>query len=78
MTLLGTHPADSAGAQGQTLLHIAIAQSRPDIVQLLLEFRPNVESQDRCGCSIPVEAAAAAGDAVTWLMRCIIRVSNIS
>lgn len=52
-------PADAADAQGQTLLHIAIAQSRPDIVQLLLEFQPDVESQGLCGCSTPLEAAAA-------------------
>lgn len=55
------NPADSADAQGQTLIHIAIAQSRPDIVQLLLEFRPDVESQGRSGCCTPLEAAAAAG-----------------
>lgn len=58
------NPADSADAQGQTLLHIAIAQRRPDIVQLLLEFGPDVESQGRCGCSTPLEAAAAAGEAL--------------
>ncbi|KAK4850551.1 hypothetical protein QYF36_007722 [Acer negundo] len=53
--------AASMDSQGQTLLHIAIAQSRPDIVQLLLEFQPEVDSQSQSGCS-PLEAAAAAGE----------------
>ncbi|KAL5770271.1 hypothetical protein ACOSP7_014425 [Xanthoceras sorbifolium] len=55
------NPAASMDSQSQTLLHIAIAQSRPDIVQLLLEFQPDVERQSRSGCS-PLEAAAAAGE----------------
>ncbi|EEF36691.1 protein VAPYRIN [Ricinus communis] len=55
--------ADSVDSNGHTLLHIAIAQGRPDIVQLLLEFKPKVELQSRSGCS-PLEAAAAAGEAL--------------
>ncbi|OMO70415.1 Major sperm protein [Corchorus olitorius] len=55
------NPADSLDSQGQTLLHIAIAQSRPDIVQLLLEFEPDVEFQSRSG-STPLEAAAGCGE----------------
>ncbi|XP_022744353.1 ankyrin-3-like [Durio zibethinus] len=55
------NPADSVDSQGQTLLHIAIAQSRPDIVQLLLEFEPDVEFQSRSG-STALEAAAGFGE----------------
>ncbi|KAK2969157.1 hypothetical protein RJ640_009916 [Escallonia rubra] len=55
--------ADSVDADGQTLLHIAIAQNRPDLVQLLLEFEPDVESLSRSGSS-PLEAAAASGEAL--------------
>ncbi|XVF56826.1 hypothetical protein PTKIN_Ptkin06aG0151500 [Pterospermum kingtungense] len=55
------NPADSIDSNGQTLLHIAIAQSRPDIVQLLLEFEPDVEFPNRSG-STPLEAAAACGE----------------
>ncbi|XP_044480506.1 protein VAPYRIN-like [Mangifera indica] len=57
------NPVGSVDSHGQTLLHIAIAQSRPDIVQLLLEFQPDVESHIQSGCS-PLEAAAAAGEAL--------------
>ncbi|XP_074565834.1 protein VAPYRIN-like [Curcuma longa] len=52
---------DSVDSTGRTLLHLAIARSRPDLVQLLLEFDPNVEATDRAGRS-PLEAAAAAGE----------------
>ncbi|GFY98029.1 hypothetical protein Acr_12g0005700 [Actinidia rufa] len=55
--------ADSVDPEGQTLLHLAIAQIRPDLVQLLLEFEPDVEAQSRSGSS-PLEAAAAAGEAL--------------
>ncbi|KAI5659609.1 hypothetical protein M9H77_28402 [Catharanthus roseus] len=48
---------------GQTLLHIAISQSRPDLVQLLLEFDPDVEALSRSG-STPLELAAASGEAL--------------
>ncbi|XP_041027245.1 protein VAPYRIN-like [Juglans microcarpa x Juglans regia] len=52
---------DSIDAHGQTLLHLAIAQSRADLVQLLLEFEPDVEAQSRSGSS-PLESAAASGE----------------
>ncbi|XWS64880.1 hypothetical protein CRYUN_Cryun05aG0042200 [Craigia yunnanensis] len=55
------NPADSVDSHGQTLLHIAIAQSRPDIVQLLLEFEPDVQLQNQSG-STPLEAAAGCGE----------------
>ncbi|KAB2071590.1 hypothetical protein ES319_A08G232400v1 [Gossypium barbadense] len=55
------NPANSVDQQGETLLHIAIAQSRPDIVQLLLEFEPDVELRSRLG-STPLEAAAGSGE----------------
>ncbi|GMI85469.1 hypothetical protein HRI_002216200 [Hibiscus trionum] len=54
-------PADSVDSHGETLLHIAIAQSRPDIVQLLLEFEPDIEFQSRSG-STPLEAASGCGE----------------
>lgn len=57
-------PEESCDLQGQTLLHIAIAHGRPDIVQLLLEFKPNVELESRTSGSTPLEAAAAAGEAL--------------
>ncbi|KAL0337109.1 UNVERIFIED_CONTAM: hypothetical protein Scaly_1986000 [Sesamum calycinum] len=37
--------ADSVDFDGQSLLHLAIAQGRPDLVQLLLEFGPDVEAR---------------------------------
>ncbi|KAG4166923.1 hypothetical protein ERO13_A13G164500v2 [Gossypium hirsutum] len=54
-------PADSVDSHGQSLLHVAIAQSRPDIVQLLLEFEPDIEFQSRYG-STPLEAASGCGE----------------
>ncbi|KAI0527023.1 hypothetical protein KFK09_002619 [Dendrobium nobile] len=57
------HSADSTDAQGQTLLHLAIARSRADLVQLILEFGANVESRSRAGRS-PLESAAAIGEAL--------------
>ncbi|KAK6942468.1 Ankyrin repeat [Dillenia turbinata] len=56
-------PADSVDANGQTLLHLAISQSRPDLVQLILEFEPDLEAPNRSG-STPLETAAANGEAL--------------
>ncbi|XP_052175893.1 protein VAPYRIN-like [Diospyros lotus] len=55
--------ADSVDPDGNSLLHLAISRSRPDLLQLLLEFEPNVEAECRSGCS-PLEEAAAAGEAL--------------
>ena len=55
--------ANSVDSHGQTLLHLAITQGRADLVQLLLEFEPDVEAQSRSG-STPLEAAAASGEAL--------------
>ncbi|KAF9592275.1 hypothetical protein IFM89_013501 [Coptis chinensis] len=55
--------ADSVDAHGQTLLHLAISQSRADLVQLLLEFEPNVEARSRSGRSA-LEAASAGGESL--------------
>ncbi|KAH6756702.1 hypothetical protein C2S53_001104 [Perilla frutescens var. hirtella] len=55
--------ADSVDSDGNSLLHLAIAHCRPDLVQLLLEFHPDVEAHSRSGSS-PLEAAAAAGEAL--------------
>ncbi|KAK4478826.1 hypothetical protein RD792_014327 [Penstemon davidsonii] len=53
--------ADSLDSEGQSLLHLAISQGRPDLVQLLLEFEPDIEAQGRSNSS-PLEAAAASGE----------------
>ncbi|KAF3441433.1 hypothetical protein FNV43_RR15347 [Rhamnella rubrinervis] len=55
--------SDSVDTEGQTLLHLAISHGRPDLVQLLLEFEPDVEAQSRSGSS-PLEAASASGEAL--------------
>lgn len=55
------NPADSVDSQGNSLLHLAIAQSRPDIFQLLLEFQPDFELQNRSGCT-PLESASGSGE----------------
>ncbi|KAI3706592.1 hypothetical protein L6452_24448 [Arctium lappa] len=54
---------DSVDSEGQTLLHLAIGQGRADLVQVLLEFEPNVEARSRVG-STPLEAAAASGESL--------------
>ncbi|KAD3337435.1 hypothetical protein E3N88_32955 [Mikania micrantha] len=51
---------DSVDEEGQTLLHLAISQGRADLVQVLLEFEPDVEARNRSGTS-PLEDAAALG-----------------
>lgn len=55
--------ADSRDADGQSLLHLAIARGRADLVQLVLEFGAGVEAKSRAGRS-PLETAAAAGEAL--------------
>ncbi|XP_019186305.1 PREDICTED: ankyrin repeat and protein kinase domain-containing protein 1-like isoform X3 [Ipomoea nil] len=57
-------PANAMDSDGQTLLHLAIAQSRPDLVQLLLEFEPDIEARSRTSGSSPLEAAAVAGESL--------------
>ncbi|KAK8954557.1 hypothetical protein KSP39_PZI002890 [Platanthera zijinensis] len=54
--------ADSADAQGRTLLHLAIARGRADLVQLLLECGADVEATSHRAGRSPLEAAAAAGE----------------
>ncbi|XP_071719317.1 protein VAPYRIN-like [Rutidosis leptorrhynchoides] len=54
---------DSVDSDGQTLLHLAIAQSRPDLVQVLLEFEPDVEARSRSGTT-PLEDASASGESL--------------
>ncbi|XP_061343297.1 protein VAPYRIN-like [Gastrolobium bilobum] len=56
-------PVDSIDSQGHTLLHLAISQRRPDLVQLLLEFKPDIEARNRSG-STPLEAASSSGEAL--------------
>ncbi|XP_073047692.1 protein VAPYRIN-like [Primulina eburnea] len=55
--------ADSVNSDGKSLLHLAIARSRPDLVQLLLEFQADTEACGKSGSS-PVEAAASLGEAL--------------
>ncbi|XP_020589238.1 ankyrin-3-like [Phalaenopsis equestris] len=62
------HSADSTDAQGQSLLHLAIARSRADMVQLILEFGADVEARSSAGRS-PLESAAAIGEALMLLAR---------
>ncbi|KAD5961569.1 hypothetical protein E3N88_13042 [Mikania micrantha] len=52
---------DTVDDEGQTLLHLAISQSRADLVQLLLEFEPDIEARNRSGLT-PLEAASASGE----------------
>ncbi|KAI3705400.1 hypothetical protein L1987_75637 [Smallanthus sonchifolius] len=52
---------DSVDDEGQTLLHLAISQSRADLVQLLLEFEPDIEARNNLGMT-PLEAASALGE----------------
>ncbi|KAM7273911.1 hypothetical protein ACFE04_028575 [Oxalis oulophora] len=55
--------ANSVDSEGNSLLHIAISQGLAYIVQLLLEFKPDVEFQSKLGFS-PIEAAARSGEAL--------------
>ncbi|KAJ1390479.1 PapD-like superfamily [Sesbania bispinosa] len=54
---------NSTDPQGQTLLHLAISRGRADLVQLLLEFEPDVEAPSRSG-STPLEVASSSGEAL--------------
>ncbi|XP_027359508.1 ankyrin-1-like [Abrus precatorius] len=54
---------NSTDPQGQTLLHLTISQKRPDLVQLLLEFEPDIEATN-CSGSTPLEAASSSGEAL--------------
>lgn len=54
---------DSVDEQGRTLLHLAIGQGRADLVQLLLEFNPDVGAVGQCGMTA-LETAAGAGQAL--------------
>lgn len=54
---------NSLDPQGQTLLHLAISQSRPDLVQLLLEFEPDIEAPSKSG-STPLEVASSSGESL--------------
>nr|GEU48866.1 hypothetical protein [Tanacetum cinerariifolium] len=60
---------DSVDFEGRTLLHLAIAQSRADLVQVLLDFKPDIEARStqsnrtRLGPT-PLEAAVALGESL--------------
>ncbi|KAK1287159.1 hypothetical protein QJS10_CPB19g01218 [Acorus calamus] len=55
---------ESADSDGSSLLHLAVDQARPDLVQLLLEFDPDVESTARSSGRTALESASAAGEAL--------------
>ncbi|KAI3931200.1 hypothetical protein MKW92_012867 [Papaver armeniacum] len=69
------HPADSVDSHGQPLLHLAISQRRADLVQLLLEFEPDMEARNRSGRTA-LEAAVAAGEALIVELLLARRVST--
>jgi len=52
---------NSTDPRGQTLLHLAIAKGRADLVQLLLEFQADTEATNRSGLT-PLEAAASCNE----------------
>ncbi|XP_023739382.1 protein VAPYRIN [Lactuca sativa] len=52
---------DSVDSEGQTLLHLAISQHRADLVQVLLEFEPDIMARAQSG-STPLEAAVTSGE----------------
>lgn len=54
---------DAVDREGRTLLHLAIARRRPDVLQLLLEFGPDLAafSGPRPGLT-PLEAAVSSAD----------------
>ncbi|KAI3822660.1 hypothetical protein L1987_10255 [Smallanthus sonchifolius] len=57
---------DSVDSKGQTLLHLAVGHGRADLVQVLLEFKPDVNARStrkRLG-STPLEAAVASGESL--------------
>lgn len=54
---------NSKDSQGQTLLHLAISKTRPDLVQLILEFKPDIEATNSVG-STPLEAASSSGESL--------------
>ncbi|XP_076937554.1 protein VAPYRIN-like [Bidens hawaiensis] len=56
---------DSVTPDGQTLLHLAVSLGRPDLVQVLLEFKPDVNAQStRSTRSTPLEAAVESGESL--------------
>ncbi|KAK9068513.1 hypothetical protein SSX86_012627 [Deinandra increscens subsp. villosa] len=59
----GWKTVDSVDEDGQPLLHLAISRRRAELVQLLLEFEPDIEARSRSGTS-PLEDAAASGDSL--------------
>ncbi|KAH9292452.1 hypothetical protein KI387_042362 [Taxus chinensis] len=52
---------DSCDEQGRSLLHMAVASRRPDLVQVLIEFRVDMEAQNRMG-QTALHVAAIQGE----------------
>ncbi|MFS8004595.1 putative non-specific serine/threonine protein kinase [Helianthus anomalus] len=55
---------DSMDSEGRTLLHLAVSHGRADLVQVLLDYKPDVDARStrtRIGTT-PLEAAVASGE----------------
>uniref|UniRef100_A0A7N0TNE5 MSP domain-containing protein n=1 Tax=Kalanchoe fedtschenkoi TaxID=63787 RepID=A0A7N0TNE5_KALFE len=61
--LSGSESANSVDESGRSLLHLAVIKNRADLVQMLLEFEPDINAHSNSGSS-PLEAAAASGNAL--------------
>ncbi|CAM6085493.1 unnamed protein product [Calypogeia fissa] len=55
--------ADVADERGKRAMHMAISMNRPELVQILLEYRVNLELQSKAG-QTPLQQAAQAGEAL--------------
>lgn len=55
--------ADATDRHGQTAMHMAISMQRPEMVQLLLEFKVNLELRNKAR-QTPLQQASSAGEAL--------------
>ncbi|CAM6123912.1 unnamed protein product [Calypogeia fissa] len=55
--------ADCTDEHGQTAMHVAVSIQRPEMVQLLLEFKVNLELRNKAG-QTPLQQASSAGEAL--------------
>ncbi|OAE29963.1 hypothetical protein AXG93_669s1120 [Marchantia polymorpha subsp. ruderalis] len=54
---------DAADERGCTAMHVAVAMKRPELVQILLEYKANLELRNKAGQSA-LQLAAQAGEAL--------------
>ncbi|KAL9675449.1 hypothetical protein QQ045_003651 [Rhodiola kirilowii] len=59
----GTESVNSVDQSGRSLLHLAVMKNRADLVQMLLEYEPDINAHSSSGSS-PLESAAASGHAL--------------